>query len=159
MIPTFDLANALLGGAPEGAGAGHRYWRINSIDTGGNFLEISELQLLEDSVDVTSGATKTVNAGPDFATLGAIYDGNLTTRNIWGLVTNPATVVLHFDFGAGNEKHINGVKQAGFDTDGRHMHGFTLQWSDDNSAWTTLGSKAGLAYPGNNTLSAEYTFP
>jgi hypothetical protein len=39
------------------------------------------------------------------------------------------------------------------------MQGFTLQWSDDDSTWTTLGSKSGLSYPGNNTLSGLYSFP
>jgi hypothetical protein len=51
------------------------------------------------------------------------------------------------------------VKQAGYDTSGRHMINFTLQNSDDGSSWTTYSTKTGLAYPGNNTLSATYTVP
>jgi hypothetical protein len=146
--------------APPGA---HRYWRINGITlgAGGNFLEISELQVLEASVNVTSSATKTASTNPDVAgALADIYDGNLSTRNIWNQATVEAGgFYLHFDFGAGGERAINGVKQGGYDTNNRYMAAFTLQHSDDNAAWTTLGSKSGLSYPGNNTLSSEYTFP
>jgi len=146
---------AMMGGS--GGGDGPRYWRVTSIQTDGGFLEISELQMLEDSV-VSAPATVTYSIGTDN---GELYDGNLTTRVFWAEVDVEVgeSFWIKFDFGPGAGKNINGVKQGGYDNSLRHMHEFTLQWSSNDSDWTPLGTKTGLTYPGNNTLSSEYTFP
>lgn len=146
---------------PSGTDA-HRYWRINGINIpSADLLEISELQVLENSSNVTASALTTVQADPDvFGVASSLFDGNLATRCVWtNAVAEGAGFWIKFDFGIGVEKEINGVKQGGFDTATRYMESFTLQWSDDNVNWTTLGSKSGLTYPGDNTLSSEYTFP
>jgi hypothetical protein len=43
--------------------------------------------------------------------------------------------------------------------DNRHMSAFTLQYSTNDTTWTTLGSKSGLSYPGPTELSSLYSFP
>jgi hypothetical protein len=136
-----------------------RYWRVNSLTIpGGGFLEISELQLFIGASQQT-GATVTSSDAPT-GLLSLLTDGNLTTRCYWTeAVAEGAGFWIKFDFGAGNDKAIDGVKQGGFDTSNRYIQAFSLQYSTDNSSWTTLGSKSGLTYPGNNTLSAMYSFP
>jgi hypothetical protein len=137
-----------------------RYWRVNGIilGAGGSQLEISELQLFANGIQQT-GATVTASSAPALA-LSNLVDGNLSSRCYWDNSTAEGSGFwIKFDFGAANDKAINGVKQGGFDTNDRYMAAFSLQYSSNDSTWTTLGSKSGLAYPGNNTLSSLYSFP
>lgn len=144
---------------------GYRYWRINSITiSGGTYFEVSEIQLYVGGTQQT-GATLTSSDTPfgpngNSSDLAYLVDGDLHTGAYWTTATaTGGSFWLKFDFGAGNEKAIDGVKIGGFDTANRFPTGFTLQYSSDNSSWTTLGSKSGLSYPGNYTLSTLYSLP
>lgn len=147
--------------------SGHRYWRINGITTGssgtGN-LELSEFDIFESGVAKGSTATKSfelsTNQTPYIGAVANWTDNNLSNRFGWFAAdAQHATWQYRFDFGAGNYLVIDGAKQGGFDTAANFAAAFTLQYSDDGANWTTLGSKSGLSYPGNNTLSSLYTFP
>lgn len=147
--------------APVVPAGAHRYWRITNVSVPGtNLLEISELQLFEGGNPVNALASKSSSHVPT-EPFSNLFDGSLTTRCYWSnaVVESGTSFWIKWDFGSGFDTKVDGVKQGGFDNSGRYMDGFTLQWSDDNAAWTTLGSKAGLSYPGNNTLSSLYTFP
>lgn len=137
----------------------HSYWRLMNITVpGGGFLEISELQLLEGTVVVSSGQTHSTSNTPSLGVVGDLFDGSTATRPFWSeAVAEASGFYIQVQFST--PRAITAVKQAGFDTSTRYMDGFTLQYSDDGSSWTTLGTKSGLTYPGNNTLSAAYTFP
>jgi hypothetical protein len=131
-----------------------RYWRVNGITVTGVNLEISELQFFDSSTQVTG--TLASSSAPTLA-LTNLSDGSLSTRCYWAAATaNNAAFWISIDLGSA--KLVTGVKQGGFDTNNRHMSAFTLQKSKDNSSWTTVGSVSGLAYPGNNTLSALIPF-
>lgn len=166
MIPTFALANSLsasqsAGGGGGGGGGGHRYWRITNIDlNGGAYLEISEVSLLVGGSEVDSIATKTPTVGETVGPYSNLFDGNLSSRAYWPAETVEVgtSFALKWDFGAGNEQDVDGAKQGGHDTADRYMYGFDVQWSDDDSSWTTAGSFTGLTYPGNHTLSSLYSF-
>lgn len=141
----------------------HRYWRINAITVpSGSYLHLSELALFRDGVDITADATTSASGhsmvlGP----LSRMTDGNLGTNVAWNETdVEDGTFYLQFDFGAGTESAVNGIKQAGASTGetNRFMQAFTLQYSDDGSSWTTLGSKSGLSEPGAGTFSALYSF-
>lgn len=138
----------------------HRYWRVRGISVPGSFLEISELQLLQEGVDVTAEASKSSSDAPSFGSLSLLFDGNLSSRCFWtNTIAEGAGFWIAFDFGDGEVRNVTGVKQGGYDTSDRYMDTFTLEHSDDGVSWTALGTKSGLAYPGNFTLSTEYTFP
>lgn len=153
------IQQVLAAAAESGGGSeSHRYWRFTSLTVPGDYLEISELQLLVGASVYSAGVTPTFSdsAGGDGA--GALTDGLLNTRNFWTqAVAQGGGFYIQFDLGVA--RGVNGVKQGGFDTSTRYMSGFSLQYSDDASSWTTLGSKSGLTYPGNNTLSSVYSFP
>lgn len=136
-----------------------RYWRIVGLSVpAGDYFEVSEIQLLEGGVNVNGSATVTSSHTPTFP-FSYLTDGQLNTRCYWSaLVAEGADFWIKWDFGAGVNKAISGVKQGGYDTSARYMYAFTLQYSDDGANWTPLGSKSGLAYPGNFTLSSEYAF-
>ena len=137
--------------------AAHRYWRIINVDNGGAaVLEISEFQMLAAGVDKTSLATKTATA-VSFGALADLFDGNLSNRVQWpnsgGSNFHDAGWFLKFDF-SGGDQAINGIKHGQFDTTSQNLKACTLQYSDNDSTWTTVTSVSGLADPGNFTLSA-----
>lgn len=139
--------------------AAHRFCRIRGLTVPGSFFEVSELQPWGGGVNLNSLATKTATNAVEGGTFAALFDGNLGTRGYWPQsVAQNAGFSVTWDFGVGTEQEVTGFKQGGFDTADRYMTAFTLEWSDDNSAWTAIGSKTGLTYPGNNTLSALYDF-
>ncbi len=139
--------------------APHRYWRIKNLTVPGtDLLEISEIQFLEGGSDVTSGATKTSSDAPT-GSLANLFDGSLSTAPYWTDATaESATFWIKADFGAGSARRIDGIKQGGLDNSSRYISAFTLEYSDDDTTWVSAGTKAGLSYPGNNTLSSEYSF-
>lgn len=156
---------ALVGAAGAAGGGAHRYWRIINVDTGGHtaVLEPSEFQMLAGGVDKTSLATKT--ASPvTFGSLSNLFDGNLSNRVQWPRIGTPgsnyidAGWFLEFDFG-GSPQAIDGIKHGQFDTATQDLERATLQYSDDDSAWTTLGTKTGFTAPGNFTLSGLISYP
>jgi len=139
----------------------YKYWRIANIDVaGGNNFEISEIRVLSGATDITSIATKSSSDPPQFGTnLVDLFDNDLFTRGaVWvsTLVEDPYFWIgLEFP----EKADITGVKQGGYNTADRYMQGFVLQYSSDGVNFYTKGVKSGLVYPGNNTMSNEYTFP
>lgn len=154
MAPTASL---IAGSASGGSAATYRYWRVSglTIPAGGNFFEVSELQLWSGASRAT-GATLTSSDAPiGGGGVSAIDDDNTGTRPYWSEATaEGAGFWIQWDFGAGNEKAIDGFKQGGFDTSNRFTETLTLEYSSNGSSWSTKGSVSGLTYPGNNTLSA-----
>jgi hypothetical protein len=133
-----------------GSGGAHRYWRINGIAVSGGNFELSELRLFDGSVDLTQ-IEYTSSSAPTLA-LSNLFDGSLGTRCQWSQsVANDAAFWIKADFKV--PRPIDVIKMGGFDTANRYPSQFDLQWSDDNSSWTTQASITGLTYPGNNTLS------
>jgi hypothetical protein len=135
----------------------HRYWRfVDIVIPGGGFLEITELRLYRYGLQNSSGTISSSSAPTNAVT--SLTDGNLGSRCYWAeaVVENPA-FWIKFSFASAVE--INGVAQGGYDGNQlRYMESFTLQYSDDNTNWTTLGRKTGLTWPGAGTLSSFYTF-
>jgi hypothetical protein len=132
-----------------------RYWRIIDVTVPGTFLELSELQFLAGAT-VISG-TYTSNVAPTNP-ISRLSDGLLNASCYWTQAqAQNAAFYIQIDAGAAGAS-VNGVKQGGFDNSSRTMTAFTLQSSVDGLSWVTVGSKSGLAYPGNNTLSVTYTF-
>ncbi|MBI5922547.1 MAG: discoidin domain-containing protein [Betaproteobacteria bacterium] len=140
----------------------HTYWRIRGItvDNGSSdYLEISELQILEAGVNITSSATKTSSSAPSGGTLSMLFDNDTGSAPYWTAATaQNAAFWIKFNFNGALRK-VSGVKQAGSNNSTRHIAAFSLQYSDDDSNWVTLGSRTGLSYPGNYTLSSEYPIP
>lgn len=143
---------------PPEPGDPHLFWRVTNISVPGSLLEIAELQMLIGPSVVSEGQTYDSETVPNFNFILAIFNGVLSDRCYWD-----ASVVEDPDFWIevefGSPVAIDGVRQAGFDTSSRYMDAFTLEYSDDGSTWFEYGSKSGLTYPGNNTLSSIYTFP
>jgi hypothetical protein len=113
----------------------HRYWRLYATAGNGDpNMGISEIQLRASlgGADETGSGTPAASSG----TAAAAFDNN----NAVSLTTTSGAYPhwISYDFGAGNDKDIVEIaiicrSQIRFaPTD------FQLQYSDDNSAWTTL---------------------
>lgn len=134
-----------------------QYWRIAGITlpSGGDYLEISELQFFEGATQKTG--TLTSFSAPVAGTVSQLGDGILTARPYWtaAAATN-ASFWIRIDLGS--PAAISGIKQGGFDTASRRIGGCRVEYSIDGSSWQTRATLSGLTYPGNNTLSALIPF-
>ena len=143
------------GAANDGTlSASARYWRITNLTVPSiSFLEISELSFWFGAVQRTG--TITAATSPYSGTVSLLSDGNLNTRPYWQKSAVNSSWWIKIDLGSA--QYVNGIKQGGFDTYDRYMSAFTLQYSSDDSTWTTLGSVSSLSYPGDYTLSSLIT--
>jgi hypothetical protein len=152
----WSAAAAIDGGAASDGtlSASARYWRITNLSVpSSSYLEISEFGFWFGAVQRTG--TFTSATGPTSGVFGNMTDGNLSTRVYWPKSDITSTWWIQVDLGT--TQVVNGVKQGGFDTANRSISALTLQYSNDGTSWTTLGSASGLSYPGNNTLSPLIT--
>ncbi len=143
--------------ASAGGGSGHRYWQVVGVAVAGDYLQISELQLLAGGTVVSAGITPTSSHTPISHTLADLVDGQLAVDQVtWTqVVAQDPSFYIRFDLGT--TQPIDGVRQAGGDTSNRYMSAFTLQYADSPTGpWTDYGSEVGLAYPGHYTLSEVY---
>lgn len=132
-----------------------RYWRLKTFSVAGTFLEISEVQFHSGGVRQTG--TMTASNTPDGGSVvSALNDNNLSTRAYW---PNATAVGAGFwiKIDLSSPIIIDGIRLGGFDTSNRYPSAFTLERSSDDSTWSPAATFSGLAYPGNNTLSALLT--
>lgn len=139
------------GGGGGGSFGAHRYWRTTGFLVSGSTMAITEWEPQVSSVGANR-ITYTSSDTPTSGSLSALFDQNLTTRCYWdAAIAEAAGFWIKADFGA--PVAIDEIRLGGFDTSNRYPSSFDLQYSDDNSSWTTQASASGLTYPGNNTLS------
>jgi hypothetical protein len=133
------------------AGA-HRYWRIlvNAIQSGA-YVSIVEMEMRESigGADATGSGTAAASSTytAEGATAAKAFD-NVTTYPGWTNNADGAGCWLSYDFGLGVTKQIVEVtirvRNDGFYA--QAPTAFSIQWSDDNSSWTTSWSASGLTY-------------
>jgi hypothetical protein len=126
--------------------AAHRYWRvyISSVQDGSNYVSCMELEMHTSigGASVCTGGTASASSDGFGWVPANAFDGS-TAGNGWhsGNGALPGTVEwLKYDFGSGNDKDIvefSYASRATFQTT-QAPRDFQLQYSDDNSAWTTL---------------------
>jgi len=153
VIPLGIIAAARTAGG--GGGASHRYWRWINIAVNGDHLEISELRVVNGSTRLP--ATMSTSTAPSIGAVSTLADDNLDTRAYnW-----PQADVQAGGFWVmadlGTAQVVTGMQIGSYDTSYRYPTDITLQWSDDNSSWTTFGSWSGMTYPGYKTWGPVLT--
>lgn len=117
--------------------AAHRYWRISvTAAVGGSTQEISEMEyrIVAGGADVTGSGTASANNNLVGAVAANAFDNNATTR--WAM--NNGSNWVKYDFGAGNDKDIVEIALIGAQSEpSLSPKNFTIQYSDDNAAWST----------------------
>lgn len=137
--------------APSGGPGVHRYWRlyITANDGNASFMGVTEVRLRNGSGTVVShtNATSTpyssssdINASNDYS---RAWDNNLTDSG-WLSATAASPQWTKVDLG--NVNLPGPTEVMSFDLYGSwnapdaSPKDFELQWSDDNSTWTTAGA-------------------
>lgn len=132
--------------AGGGGGTPHRYWRLNVTTNYGNattLFEEVELREAPGGADVTGSGTASGGGGYTGGAPSAAFDGSTA------LAYNPSgsSGWLKYDFGLGNDKAIVEVALiTGNTTLTALIKNFTLEWSDDDSAWTTQDTCAAYGW-------------
>lgn len=124
--------------------SGHRYWRIFILDNNGEVSNISvgEIEMYSSQIDgaarknrAIGGTASAISNNPGEVPANAFSNNNSL---IWA-VTGVTNKWIMYDFGAGNEIVIDRfalkARSGGFTT--QMAKNFRLEWSDDNSVWTT----------------------
>lgn len=137
----------LVGSVPSVASAqssSHRYWRVlvDDINNTWQYINLSEAQFRATSggSDLTSGGSAIVS-GSIGGSPANLYDDD--TGTLWA--SNPGgdgNVWFGYDFGVGNENNITEIAITTGDSDTTPQD-FSIQYSDDNSSWTTVWSVTG----------------
>jgi hypothetical protein len=133
--------------------AAHRYWRLYVTAAGsGGYCSLAELEMYEsiEPLNVCSGGTASASSD-GFGWVPANAFNGTHTGNGWhsGANTLPATPEwLKYDFGSGNDKDIQAIKMVGrgdSNAVNQTPKDFQLQYSDDDSSWSTLFTITGAA--------------
>lgn len=144
--------------------AAHRYWRINFTGSNGAGLALFDVEFRTavGGADVTDGAggaasSNSTAAGTSPANL---FDGSPTNR--WS--TSSTSAWVQYDFGPSNSKDVVEFTMACAPDVTRSPKDFTLQYSDDGSAFTTVGTYTNIInwQPGQRRtfqLSGEVATP
>lgn len=118
------------------AAAGHRYWRLSftavQSDTELAIADV-ELRTAAGGADVTGSGTATAQNAIAGTSAAGAFDNSAVA---WWGAPNP-NHWLKYDFGSGNAKDIVEFTIAANSMPGRAPKSWTVEWSDDDSAWTT----------------------
>jgi hypothetical protein len=137
--------------------AAHRYWRIYIHEKSGaaTFSAIAELELRTSigGADVTGSGTASANSVTGGAAANAV-DNN--TGTIWGTSTGAVPHWWAYDFGSGQDKDIVELSITSRSSSAGSAPGrFELQYSDDNTNWSTqLFCHVDTSWP----ISTTYVF-
>jgi hypothetical protein len=124
--------------------AAHRYWRLNiTAINGGSLIRIDEIELSEAAHGTSVAAGGTAAASSTFS--GSFLAENAFTGALgdssWATPSGTTTGWISYDFGSGVTKEIASVVLNVFASDTDRMPtAFDVQYSDDNSSWTTAWS-------------------
>jgi hypothetical protein len=138
-----------------GVGYGpHRYWRIKATGWGAiaafSTVEMYERKFGENKCSGGTASSSTVydaNYPASNAFDGSFFDNSNIGASVWASASE-ADPWIKYDFGAGNAKSIVAVGLGARNATFVHQTptAFDIQYSDDNSAWTTAWSVSGLTW-------------
>ncbi len=128
--------------------AAHRYWRMNITATVSGHSGVNEFEWRSTAggVDRTGSGTAATNSTFSGFPASDAFDNNNSTS--WATSGSALPHWISYDFGAGNAWDI--VEISILPRPGSLDQGpttFQWQYSDDNSAWTTVVTKTGLTWP------------
>jgi hypothetical protein len=132
---TASAVAAVTAGVPT-TGA-HRYWRVNITASLGSACSICELEFWRNGtgskIPTTGGAVLVSGTGAGLAA--NLFDGVTTSGNYW--YSGGTTGTAGYDFGSGNAVEVGAVAIIDRYDASQGPSTFTVQYSDDGSAWTT----------------------
>lgn len=153
------------GSVPPVDYAPHRYWRIVALESQGPTEKISGFTYIEffganEFLSKFALNTATVSADSEYSAQDQAIDAINHPQELYGWASQ-ATPHPHWwkvDFGAGNEKAVYGVRLFGRNQGllSSCIKSFELQYSDDNTAWTTVMSVSGITWSSSRQMKVYY---
>jgi hypothetical protein len=131
------------------------YWRIKSLATIENYLELNELQFFSGATRLTG--TYTASTAPTGGVLTSLNDDDPTTAAGYWTQAVAQNAGFWIKIQLSSAQVVTGIKQARYDIPQRHVRAFTLEYSNDDVNWTAAGSASNIADPGARTLSSLIT--
>lgn len=122
--------------APGGSGGtAHRYWRfvVSAVAVYGGANVFGEIELLEGSVDATTGRGGFAYQSGEISPASLAIDDDINTQSVASYSTSYTWGV---DLGSARDITAFSIRASSFGSDGAPRD-FILQWSDNNSDWTT----------------------
>jgi hypothetical protein len=128
---------------------GHRYWRVNvsaaaaaggtgTVNVGECEMAIAAAGANQSTVGANAAASSAVGGrGANLA-----FDASLASTSFWA-ASAALPQWLSYDFGVGNAKTLYEVRIA-VHTLARYPSTFTIEFSDDNAAWTVKNTYTGI---------------
>lgn len=165
---TYGRGYPVDGWVPAVAADAYEYYRFSVIDTPvGTKLLVSEVQLIADDgvTNVAAGIVPTSNLafsdGGFGFTAAKMTDSNLNTDSLIDPASTPTMLTCVITFRLAYPVALAGWKQggcsSGIGTTNAYFRGCTLSGANrDDDADTTVGTFAGLTFPGGSTLSSLY---
>jgi hypothetical protein len=126
--------------------AAHRYWRLLFLSTNSVDTQAAEVEMRESTggVDATGSGTasaSSVFSSPTWDAANAFDNNNATAWNSSGFAS---PTYLAYDFGVGVTKNIKEISlRVRSDFINNAPISFQIQYSDDNSTWTTSWTVTG----------------
>jgi hypothetical protein len=141
--------------------AAHRYWRIyiTSNTSGGPHLDCSEIEMRTSvgGADQCTGGTASASSEVGGFEASKAFDNS--TGTTWYTPSSNLPAWVKYDFGSGNDKDIVEVALTCWSPN-EHPRDWSLQYSDDNSTWTTLFAATSLtAWSANETRAFSFQNP
>lgn len=142
-----------------------RYWRIEMTATDGSTtgFAINDLELLDGTgVNIATGGTASASSTASGSAASNAFGGASWDQGSW--ISNTAsTSWLKYDFGAGVTKKITGVViHAPPSPANQSPKTFSVQYSNDDTTWTTLFSVADssgwVPYESRKFFAPDYTY-
>lgn len=158
------------GGSGPAAGKGHgkgnggggnpaaRYWRVLITGNGGGtYTAINELEMYESEfgVNVCSGGSASASSNlvsydPSEAFDGNLFDTGDSSGSTWAGGPLSTSEWLKYDFGEGVSRSIVAIGMHGRANtyEAQNPTDFEVQYSDDDTNWTTAWAVSGLTWSG-----------
>lgn len=139
-----------------------RYWKLTSIDTYGNNLNLSVIWLVDSlSQRVDTSSTITSSFAPLSGAVTNLKDVTPGTGCSFSLVDIiNKNLSINWDAGSGNTMDVSSLRFGSKNTKESFIKSFLLFYSNDNINWnfyTNISIDKELSYPGANTLTTNFT--
>ncbi|CAN5857436.1 hypothetical protein BH11PSE13_BH11PSE13_12100 [soil metagenome] len=131
----------------------HRYWRLSSLTTlaGAGELELTEVQLLNDTTRVDAAITLTASIAPASGSLSTLQDNSAAgTSCKW-----PTAKGLAFYWDMGSAVNACNFLLGSGDSAVKFVMQAALFWSDDNINWTQYVALSCVLWPGPRSLTGS----
>lgn len=135
----------------------HRYWRIKDITVPAATVNPRGLRYKAGGTEYQLDGGNYATTLPSVNYLSNLFDGSATEPRWTDTVIENAAFYLMLDLGEGNRRNIDAIQLQGGGTSTDYFQGFTLQYSDNGTDWTTAFTKSGLTWPGAGVWSSDYT--